>query len=211
MSTVEGLIDVDYCPNCNAQTQRDTITKLNRDQATDKFFQLQKCHLCQMVFCYVYKEKDSTSGKARYQMSRVTGNLYLELDSIFPKQSEVKTDFLKNKIKNPYLEGVKCLDIFCPNAAVMMFRRTLSLVCIELGADIHAELKEQLKILPTELHLTATEIRKWGNLGAHYDSTGKITEVKTAEAREIKEFLERVFLVVYELPERLKISAKKRN
>lgn len=211
MSTVEGLVLTDYCPKCNAKTQRDRVTKYFLDNVTGQYFQLAKCHLCDKLFCYIYKEKETKSGTSRFVMSQVTGNLDLELDSVFPKQSEVSTEYITNKIKDPYLEGVKCMDNFCPNASVMMFRRTLSIICVDMGADVSLDFEDQLKELPAELHLTATEIRKWGNLGAHVDKKGKIESVKTQDAREIKEFLERVIMIVYELPKRLKVSAKKRN
>lgn len=203
-----GLLSTDYCPKCDAKTQRDSITSMIKDVTNSKYFQIMKCHLCNKIFCYIYNENSEKEPSGDFLFSSL---LHYELDSVFPKQSKVQTTYLKNKIKEPYLEGVNCLDNFCPNASVMMFRRTLSIICIDLGADNEKNLEDQMDSLPQELGLTATEIQKWGNLGAHLDKKGKVESVKTEDAQEIKVFLEKVFLVVYELPERLKQSANKRN
>ena len=46
-----------------------------------------------------------------------------------------------------YLEGIQCLNFKAPNGAVALFRRALSQVCIDLGADSKQTLNKQIEIL----------------------------------------------------------------
>ena len=63
-----------------------------------------------------------------------------------------------------------------------MFRRSLQQICIQKGANKEARLEDQIKVLPMEIRPSATQLRKWGNLGAHEDKNGVIESVKIKDA-----------------------------
>ena len=109
------------------------------------------------------------------------------------------------------MEGTRCLDANAPNGAVAMFRRALQQICVRLGAVPTDNLIDQIKILPSDVKPTATEIREWGNLGVHEDNSGKILDVKKPEAEAVKQFIERVFLVIFQHPAQLKKLQQKRS
>ena len=77
------------------------------------------------------------------------------------------------------------------------------------GSDPKDILENQVKVLPIEIRPTATELRRWGNLGAHEDKNGVIESVKMNDAKLAKEFLERVFYTVFEYPEKIKQSQRR--
>ena len=203
-----NYLENDYCYNCKSKTQRDYLQKWEYDEITKEYFILAKCHICEKLFLYIYVE-DRPKG-VKFPSSMVSGITPVKLVTVFPKISESQINFIPKKIVESYLEGLRCMDNNAPNGAVSMFRKTLQQICVNEGAKKGDDLVNQIKVLPQEIRPTATELRKWGNLGAHEDKNGIIESVKMPDAHLAKEFLERVFYSVYEYPEKIKQSQKKR-
>jgi len=70
-------------------------------------------------------------------------------------------------------------------------------------------LVKQIPVLTSELQDEAFELKQWGNLGAHPDKN--IQDVPIEDAKEMKDFLERVIYVMYELPAKLNRSKNNRK
>jgi len=204
-----NYVENDYCYNCKSKTQRDYIVGWEHDPVTDEYFILAKCHVCEKKFVYVY-EDDIPKG-IKFPTSRVSGTTKVRLVTVFPKFFESKIRGVpKNAVKS-YQEGLRCLSINSPNGAVAMFRKCLQQICVEQGAKKGQRLVDQVKILPQDIRPSATELKQWGNLGAHEDDKGIILDVKMVDAILAKEFLDRVFYRIYEYPLKIKKSQMKRS
>ena len=82
-----------------------------------------------------------------------------------------------------------------PLGAVTCFRRALQQICKDKGATVTG-LKNQIEeIIPKPYTDLTTEIREWGNLGAHPDDV--ILEVTKEDAVEIRDFIHNVFGIIY--------------
>jgi len=204
-----NYLENDYCYNCKSKTQRDYLQKWEYDEITKEYFILANCHICAKLFLYIYVE-DRPKG-VKFPSSMVSGITPVKLVTVFPKFSESKTNNVPIKIVASYSEGLRCMDNNAPNGATAMFRRALQQVCVDKGAKKGNRLEDQIKVLPNEIRPSATELRKWGNLASHEDSTGIIESVKMPDAELAKEFIERVFYAVYEYPAKISKSQKKRS
>jgi len=207
---LENYIKIDYCYNCKGETQRDYLLQVTYDPITKEYLSLAECHVCKKIFLYVYEEDKSEGGYR--QLARVSdGITKVRLVTIFPKYSISKTDYVPRKIADSYNEALRCMENNAPNGAVSMFRRALQQICILKKSNPKDRLEEQVKVLPSEIRPDATELRKWGNLGAHEDDKGIIDSVTIEDAKLAKDFLERVFFIVFEYPEKIKHSQNRRQ
>lgn len=209
MPSCTNYVENDYCYNCKSTTQRDYIDGWEYDPVTKEYFILAKCHVCEKRFVYVYEE-DIPKG-VRFPSSMVSGTTKVRLVTVFPKFFESRTIGVPKNALKSYQEGLRCLSIGSPNGAVAMFRKCLQQICVQQGARKGQLLVDQVKILPLDIRPSATELKQWGNLGAHEDSKGIILDVKMNDAILAKEFLERVFYTVYEYPLKIKKSQTRRS
>ena len=210
MNYFSDYLKNDYCHNCKSKTQRDYLEKPLHDPITEEYFIFAECNVCKKKFLYIY-EDDEPKGEI-FPKARVSGGITkVKLVRVFPKYSTSKTDYVPKKISETYDEALRCMDNYAPNGAVAMFRRALQQICIKKEANKGERLEDQVNVLPEDIRPSATELRQWGNLGAHEDNKGIIDSVKMSDANLAKEFLERVFYAVYEYPEKLKLSQKSRN
>lgn len=207
-SSFSNLIDTLYCIQCETKTRIEYQTIIENNDET--FFAIAKCIDCDRLTMFHYDEYYKHHGEKKPLIGGAI-SISVELLRSYPNQSETDTLDVPKKIAKSYLEGVRCLDANSPNGAVTMFRRALEQVCLKLEADPQDRLEDQVKVLPSDIRPDATEIRKWGNLGGHEDNTGKIVEVSITQAKSIKQFIERVFLVVFQHPEQLKKLSTQRN
>jgi hypothetical protein len=112
-------------------------------------------------------------------------------------------------VASSYDEGMRCLTVGAPRAAVVMFRGALAEIVDDLGsvlAKSKGTLFQQLDEMATEgtLHPSlvewAKEIRVLGNVGAHPSSLGNVTE---DEAADLGKLLRQMITVLYETPARI--------
>jgi len=192
-----GLENSLHCPKCETKTRHKYITIFANNDST--YFAIAKCIDCDRLVFFQYEKVEDPNRPIALRV--ITP---LKVKWIFPNISNTNVQDIPKKITKSYLEGVRCLEVNSPNGAVGMFRRALQQTCVNLGADPSAGLKEQIKILPSDVKPTATEIREWGNLGVHEDNKGKIMDVSPKQANAIKRFIERVFLVIFQHPAELK-------
>jgi hypothetical protein len=110
-------------------------------------------------------------------------------------------------IASAFAEAIATLYANCPRAAVVMARRTLEAVTADKGETTKDTLVTKLKHLATtgvlspDLADWATEVRKIGNTGAHYDPL----DIATMEdARDLVNFLRELLRYLYEMPAELR-------
>lgn len=114
-----------------------------------------------------------------------------------------------SEIAATYSEGVRCVTIQAPNAAVAMFRTSLAQI-IEEKASATAKAKNTLfsrieqmvaeKTLWESFGEWAHHIRDTGNAGAHGE---KFDPVTTEQAAELQRFIRELINFLYEQPARL--------
>lgn len=111
-------------------------------------------------------------------------------------------DKVPKEIRADYEEAVNCFVASQNKATVVMSRRTVQGVCLNLGAESDSKLFQQIDALGKEGELTnrlvklAHSIRGLGNDGAHPRDDG-IDEVTNEEAERALEFVEHLLQHVY--------------
>lgn len=111
-------------------------------------------------------------------------------------------------IRDAYSEGMRCLSVRAPRAAVVMLRRTLEGVVHDKGSEnarkaLEKNLAAALGVMAEEgtldksLSEWAAEIRVVGNVGAHVDP---IDDVSEQEAKGTSRLARQVLHYLYELP-----------
>ena len=196
-----------WCPNCKAKTRISYNTILRNIDKT--YFSIVNCNDCNRLsfLHYGYTRREGSGFIIRFSDSATPVDLLYTYPTNFPSNLVN----IPSNMVDFYLEGIHCLNSNAPNGAVALFRRVLSQVCIDLGADPKQMLNKQIEILPDGLKPAAHEIRSWGNLGVHEDKSGIINAVPINVAESIKEFLEQVFVVIYDHPSKIKKLQKERK
>lgn len=150
-----GLLETDYCPVCKSINQMDYENHYVFDSDTKHYFMFASCHLCQKTFMYEYTVKKQD------KLVRFTSPYSsIDVDFVYryPANEATTYESVDPEIKKSYLEGVRCLNVNAPNAAVTMFRRTLQQVCKDKGTT-KRDLKDQIdEIIPLELKTEAHEL-----------------------------------------------------
>jgi len=140
----------------------------------------------------------------------------IEIDTIFPTNEPNVDSRVPTGIAEDYIEAAKCLNISAYKASVVMARRAIQKMCLNLGADKAKkffEQIEQLKLLGKlhpDLADIATEIRFLGNDGAHPENDG-LDEIREEDAKEILEFALELLDDLYIRPEKVKAMKKRRE
>ena len=200
-----GHITHVYCPKCNAMSEITTIKPYS--YCDFEYGQLGYCHVCQKGFMMWYDD-DYDKLKPRPTAKIPDGIPKLKLKFVYPFHIPKVHKDAPEKARKAYEEGVICLNVNANNAAVTMFRKALQIVCIDKGAKTNENLVNQIKILPKDLEQHATELREWGNIGAHDKN---IENAELEDAKMMKKFLETVFSRLYEESAELEESKKKRK
>lgn len=135
-----------------------------------------------------------------------------------PGADGVDTSVPEN-IADAYSEGVRCIGVAAPHAAVAMFRTALAHIVDDKGSDEARKQKdlfrrvEQMvadKTLWESFGDWATHIRETGNAGAHPE---KFEPVKMEQATDLQRFIRQLIEFLYIQPARLRkaMPAKKRS
>jgi hypothetical protein len=112
-------------------------------------------------------------------------------------------------IREDFEEADKCFNSEAFKASVAMLRRALQKSCNELGANPKDRLVDQLENLykndkiPKPLYDLATEIRFFGNYGAH-PQDDLLEKVTMENAKTVSEFLQHFFEYIYVTPAKVK-------
>lgn len=136
----------------------------------------------------------SESAKAFLLLLRICRSYFKKREGM--KELSKKADeSLPESVREAYTEALLCFNNDLFMAAMVMCRRTLEAITIEMGEDSNDKLWKRLdKLLDTEridknLYDAAKEIRDFGNIGAHFDKyKGKVvTEEAVAEVLDLLE------------------------
>ncbi|MDP1714430.1 MAG: DUF4145 domain-containing protein [Anaerolineales bacterium] len=111
---------------------------------------------------------------------------------------------ISQEIRDDFREAGLCLSAGCYKASMVMSRRVLQRCLKEQGASqrqlvdaIDYVMKEG--ILRKPFHKVATEIRQYGNLGAHPDDD-QLVNVNEKNAKQVLDFVRLLIHDFYEVP-----------
>jgi hypothetical protein len=182
---------IDRCPHCNAshvQTEARYVDNFD-DHHPGKAWSILRCQNphCRRLILAI------TSGTA-------------DIESLYPAAShEIDKDLpVSQEIRQDFKEAGLTLSVDCYKASMVMSRRVLQRCLAEQGSKQRKLVDAindaiQRTILRKPLHQLATEIREYGNLGAHPDEDE--LEVATKEAAtQILEFARLLINEFYEIP-----------
>ncbi len=193
-------VDSFDCFYCNKHTQAIQI-RMESDEGL--FYQIVECsnEKCNRKMLFVHKQTRNPG--------RVSVVVILKLIHQYPNADEKVDASIPEDIRESYVQGIRCLNADAPLGAVTCFRRALQQICKDKGATATG-LKNQIdEIIPAPYKELTTEIREWGNLGAHPDDV--ILEVTKEDAVEIRDFIKSVFEIIYIVPEKVKERKNKRT
>jgi hypothetical protein len=111
---------------------------------------------------------------------------------------------ISQEIRNDFKEAGLCLSAGCYQASMVMSRRVLQRCLKEQGCAQHKlvdaiDYAVKEGILRTPFHKVATEIRQYGNLGAHPDDE-QLVEVDESKAKQVLDFARLIIHDFYEVP-----------
>ncbi len=192
------------CWNCGKPPRWDTLD-LGDEFAEASYVACDNCQKQVIIIFEGQKRKD---------------NLVFEIKSTLPVVP------MKNpppgvllEIWNDYVEANLCISVNAPKAAVVMLRRATQSLTKILGANPNEKLFLQIKslldndIVTQHLYDLATELRLWGNFGAHPDDD-LLSDVSIDEAEEMKEVFDLLLdytLIQKEKVKRIKAKRKKKK
>jgi len=111
---------------------------------------------------------------------------------------------IAKEIRDDFREAGLCLGAGCYKASMVMSRRALQRCLKEQGSDQHnlvdaIDHAVKTNILRKSFHDLATEIRQYGNLGAHPDDD-QLSNATHENAEQILEFVRLLIHEFYEVP-----------
>ena len=191
---------IEKCPHCNASHVQ-TQVKLReglKENDTSELWNVVRCQnrRCLLLILAVTNNKDV-------------------LQQIYPAGTyEIEPNAKISKaIRDDYREAGLCLGAGCFKASMVMSRRVLQRCLKEQGCNQH-KLVDAINhavehdILRKAFHPVATEIREYGNLGAHPDDD-QLENANKQNAEQVFEFARLLIHEFYEVPaavERLKMD-----
>jgi DNA-directed RNA polymerase subunit RPC12/RpoP len=163
-----------------------------------------RCHYCDKGIFIKHQ-------KAQYVHEAQEGLV----DIIYPSNEPEVDKRVPAGIADDYIEASKCFNISANKASVVMARRVIQKMCVNLGADKTKKLFQQIdelkkagKLHP-DLADIATEVRFIGNDGAHPEDDG-LDQVKEEDAKEILDFTLELLDDLYVRPEKVKEMKNRR-
>ena len=181
---------LDKCPHCGTSHVESAVQIEQPLDSSDASFswivvrcQNPKCRRLVLVF------EDQGVVKGIYPPSS------FELDSNIQISQEIRDDFK---------EAGLCLSASCYKASMVMSRRVLQR-CLKEQGCIQRNLTDAIDyaikegILRKPFHKVATEIRQYGNLGAHPDDE-HLVNVNEENAKQVLDFVRLLIHDFYEVP-----------
>lgn len=162
-----------HCPHCQKPVMADVV---GRHQSSYEAYYIVRhtfavCTSCEGKVVYVedgelmpyYDDHGEEQWEERWG----------DPDFIFPSQERVFDNSVPSKVNNAYLEAGKCYRSGVYTAATIMGRRTLEIICNELGAKGERNLFKKIDKLSKDGTFTgrvqewARRLREVGNFAAH--------------------------------------------
>lgn len=198
------------CPHCETKSRFDDIYPV-RSVCSDEngFHFLQRCQECSGI---VYSICNVDINAPQYKTAGRVTSSYGENggEDIIPSKvfsypfvSMNPPIVLSDSFEKSFIEGIKCLNVGAPFAAVVMFRKCLQIIVEDKGAT-GRDLKQKIQSLTTSgilsetLESISTVIREVGNDGAHPN----IFSPSIQDAKDILDFLLLLIDQIYILPEK---------
>ncbi len=182
---------LDKCPHCDATHVQTAVRFAEQLKAGDDstWWRILRCQnpACQRVVLA------TTSADEKIRSIHPTGTF--ELDSSVNIPQEIRDDFR---------EAGLCLGAGCFKASMVMGRRVLQRCLQEQGCDQNRLVDAidhavSQNILRAPFHPLATEIRQYGNLGAHPDDD-QLQNATRENAEQVIEFCRLLIHDFYEVP-----------
>ena len=195
------------CPYCGALSTFSCIFSTKGTHRGYIFpFSVWSCHHCDRAIFITQKSS---------QYDHVVTER-LEIESIFPSIESTVDERVPDGIAKDFIEAARCFNISAFKASVVISRRTIQKMCLNLGANKGEKLYEQIdqlkqagKLHP-DLADIATEIRFLGNDGAHPVDDG-LDEITNEDAKEILDFTAELLDDLYVRPQKVLAMKKKRE
>jgi len=204
---------IDTCPHCRARVHIEQLAfhshyHKNKDL---EFYVLFRCKPCKMLLLKTllfkqnrYRDEEDLSVDGWHD------KFPMSLDAeIAPSD----TAHVPPEVYSDYKEALKCKSIAAYRASCAMFRRSLQNALVTLGADTKLDLIKQIETLdglPKDIKDWAHQIRIFGNWGAHPDKD-QLKNVEEADAAEAHDFISKLLIYVFIMPEKVKLSRMKRD
>jgi len=131
----------------------------------------------------------------------------------WPPASAASVDqAVPDRIRNTFIEGLRCLGAKAPRGAAVMFGRTLEAIVRDQGSPVavkalEGRLADGLAVMAAEGRLSqdlaewAKEVRLGRNAGGHDEL---VDDVTPEEARNLSKFLDQLLINLYVMPARLR-------
>jgi len=190
------MVESFVCPHCQIHAQMNILFS-KRDSKNDEYYAV---YLCENCHGFTFKCDNA----------EVNGTVIVHGETIhqYPSSLEVVDQSVSPDVAKMYLQGVRCVNANSPDGAMTCFRKCLQKICISKGADPSKKLWAQVdEVLQGRVVAISTEIREWGNIGAHPDDVEPTLE----QAKKVQEFLNIVFQDEYVIPARIVSSQQERN
>ena len=206
------------CPHCGIKSSFSSLCPGLRGECRDKngFHYIERCNECNGIVYSIWNidihagiQKAIVPGAVSYKPTpRPKPNEFFS----YPFVSMEPPIKISGSFEKSFTEGVKCLNVGAPFAAVTMFRKCLQIIVEDKGGTGDKLYKqiESLNIsgtLTSTLKSIPTIIREVGNDGAHPNEF----EPSLDDAKEIFDFLLLLIDYMYTLPERVNKLSIRRN
>lgn len=195
------------CPYCGAKSTFSCLFSVKGFFKGSYFpFSVWNCHYCDHA---IFVTQDSSQHD-----HVVTQNL--QIKSIFPSLEPIVDGRVPEGIAGDFIEAGRCFNIGAFKASVVMSRRTIQKMCLNLGANKGEKLYKQINQLKqggrlhSDLADIATEIRFIGNDGAH-PTDDELDEITNEDAKEIFDFTAELLDDLYVRPQKVLAMKKKRE
>lgn len=203
-----------FCQSCNVQIAADVVAThaqsnrkhWNSDPVDDFYdvieYVLVECGRCESVSLVQLKFTE-VSGIPAPQGERV----------LYPTNQRLSTDDLPVSISSSYLDAARSFKVGLYEPCVIMCRKCLEALCLELNGNSGRNLKQKLKLLyesgqiDEKLFSWAEQLRDIGNDAAHdFD-----VPVEQDDAKDAIEFLEAILMYTFLLNRRFEAFKARRN
>ena len=192
------MVESFECPYCHIHAQMNPTSSKN-NYSINQNFTIFICQNCEkMIF-------QSSKIKLRGTVT-IQGSVIHQ----YPSSAEKVDESVPETVAKMFQQGVRCVNNNAPDGAMTCFRKCLQKICAQKEADPDKDLWEQIDdVLQGRVVELSTEIRKWGNIGAHPDEN--VEELTMAQARQVQEFMEIIFQDEYIIPAKIEKSKQERE
>lgn len=206
------------CPHCGTKSSFATLCPEARIECKDKngYHYIECCNECGGIIYSIWNvdilagiQKSTVSGATSYKPTPRPEPMMIFSYPFVSMKPPIK---ISGSFEKSFTEGVKCLNVGAPFAAVTMFRKCLQIIVEDKGGkgdQLYKQI-ESLHIsgtLTSTLKSISTVIREVGNDGAHSNKF----EPSLDDARDIFDFLLLLIDYLYTLPERANKLSIRRN